>query len=234
MGCGVVYVAILIIAGIGRPPLDQPVLLQIYMLCITLVGLYGLVAIAWTASVIFVFMSIGVTSLSIQIILTRSSDNLGLQPYGSFIVAITVRIFVALTIGGLATITVPSPFIMSIFAFVSVTMIIWFIGTQYGLHRLIMDAKQRFINQIESQYYEGNTGEMPTNKQRESSDTNQAPTIEVQEIQAVITVKRQIDVLPNWPVNTRNILSLSGSIFASLISILGQPVQNLLLEILKF
>jgi len=244
---GTGYVILLAVTGVGSPPTAQPLPVRLYLFSITLIGLLGLVIISWILIVTFVFMAFGLQDLNIKIVLTRSDDNLGLQPYGAFIVSITVRIFAALAIGGFATITSPSAFVISNFAFGSTAILIWFLGTQYGLHKSIVRAKQRYTNQLEEHYPTEVRGGRLLHQESKigpnqalnirvqnqsipnSIDIQNSQSRELQDVQAVLEVKRRVDELPNWPVNTRNIIKLSGSVLASLLSVFGQPVYQVVI-----
>jgi hypothetical protein len=224
---GMGYVIGLAVTNVGNAPSGQPLAMRAYFWLTTLIGVFGLVVIGWTVFVIFVFMAIAAKQLPIRLVLTRNHNNLGLQPYGRFVVSITIRIFVALAIGGIATVTRPSPFIYSIFVFVSVVILSWFVGTQYGLHRSIVEAKERSLRKIEEEYPVQFPSEIVA-----STATDVGDGASIEHARTGIVLKRQIDSLPDWPVNLGNVLKLAGSVAGSTLSVFGSLVYEALAAVL--
>lgn len=216
------YVVLLAVTGIGAPPANRPVANIAFFWLMTFVGIGEVVAVLWTISVMFVFMAIYATNLDIRLDPLRGSENLGLQPYGSFVVGITIRLFLVLAVGGFALFTTPSAFVTTLFVGGLCVFVIWFVGTQYGLHRAITRAKDEHrekVRGLQSDYdIEG------------QSD----PDIEqVRNARLATEYANHLDNLPSWPVTWRSVVRLVATIVITLISV-GSGLVEIITHLLSF
>lgn len=191
---GVTYVVSLVVTGAGRFPVDSPLLVQWYYWSLTVAGLVGIVFMAWIAVVMAVFMGVAVRAFPVRIVLTGVRDNLGLESYGKLVTATTWRTLVALGIGGIAMVLRPSPFIITVFAFVATFVVTWFVVVQYGVHRSIVASKEAAIRRLERQHSSDVLGPISAR--------------ELEDMESVVAVERQIRRLPNWPVGLANVVTV--------------------------
>lgn len=140
---------ILAVTGVGNPPANRPFPNIVFFWVLTGIGVLQVVLLLWVILVIFEFMTFFVQELDVVINPLRRRENLGIQPYGSFIISITSRIFLALAVGGFGIITTPSPFGVVLFVTGLVALLAWFLGTQYGLHRSIIRGKDEYRKHLE-------------------------------------------------------------------------------------
>lgn len=212
------YVVLLAVTGIGNPPANRPWPNIAFFWGMTVVGLAEAVVLLWTVYVMFAYMAIHVTELDIALDPLRASENLGLEPYGTFVVSITSRIFVVLAVGGFALFTNPSAFTVTLFIGGIVLFVAWFVSTQYGLHVAILESKDRYRDTVRD-LFEGDGVH-----QRLTDD----PDFEsVRNARDGTEYVRHLDSLPDWPVTWKNLLRLVGSVVLTLLSVLTE-LGNLL------
>jgi len=207
--CGSSYLIFLYISGLGNTPSQWPEAMQWHFILLSIVGIYVISLMVWIVVVMAVFMTFEIQELEMNIVLTRRQNNLGLESYSSLIVTIAVRMFLALAVGGFALVTVPSPFILSVFLLGSLLIIAWFVGTQYGLHRLIVTGKQQFVELLEQSH--------PAIRDSEAVLNDKTSR---EEIESAILKMEQINELPDWPVTVQGVIKFVGSFFISAFSLL--------------
>jgi len=215
------YVALLAATGIGNPPHDRPLPVAAFYWLMTAVGVGEVVVLAWTILVTFVFMGVRAADLRIAIDPLRGHENLGLRPYGAFVVSIASRLFVALAAGGFALLTAPSPFATTLFVGGVLVFVAWFAGTQYGLHRSILRAKQRHRERVRELY------------ENHAPDAVEDPDIEhVRNACDAAEYARQLDRLPDWPVTWRSALQVVATVVVSLVSV-GSGIIEIIAHLLS-
>lgn len=216
------YVVLLAVTGIGAPPGGRPVANIAFFWLMTLIGIGEVVVLLWTISVMFVFMAIYAENLDIRLDPLRGSENLGLQPYGSFVVGITIRLFLVLAVGGFALFATPSAFVTTLFVGGLVVFVIWFVGTQYGLHRSIRRAKdghREKVRAMQSDY---------------DIESRSDPDIEqVRNARLATEYANHLDNLPSWPVTWRSVVRLIVTIVITLISV-GSGLVEIITHLLSF
>lgn len=191
---------------VGNPP-GGPAPVRAFMILLTFFGIFGIGVFLWILLVMFVFMTVGVTDLPIHVTPTSPYDNLGLEPYSKFVVAITVRIFLTLALGGVAIFTVGSPFIVSLVVLNTTVIFLWFVGTQYGLHVSILQSKRDYSPWVKPGH-SATLDEGPTRKWDSDS---------IRVSNSLFETRRQIRQLPNWPVNFTSVLTVVSSAGISLL-----------------
>lgn len=216
------YVVVLAVTGIGAPPTDRPVADIAFFWLLTAIGIGEVVVLLWTISVMFVFMAIYAQHLDIKLDPLRGPENLGLQPYGSFVVGITIRLFLVLAVGGFSLFTTPSAFITTLFVGGLCVFAIWFVGTQYGLHRSISRAKDEHREKVRAMHSDYDI------------ETNSDPDIEqVRNARLATEYANQLDSLPSWPVTWRSIVRLVATIVITLVSV-GSGLVEIITHLLSF
>lgn len=216
------YVVVLAVTGIGAPPANRPVANIAFFWLMTAIGLGETVVLLWTVSVMFVFMAIYAQALDIKLDPLRGPDNLGLQPYGSFVVGITIRLFLVLAVGGFSLLTTPSAFVTTLFVGGLCLFAIWFIGTQYGLHRSISRAKAEHREKVRGMHSDYDIeGETDPDFER------------VRNARLATEYANQLDNLPNWPVTWRSVVRLLATILITLVSV-GSGIVEIITHLLSF
>lgn len=208
------YVVLLAVTGIGAPPANRPVANIAFFWLMTFVGIGEVVVVLWTISVMFVFMAYYAQDLDIRLDPLRGSENLGLQPYGSFVVGITIRLFLVLAVGGFSLFATASAFVATLFVGGLCLFIIWFVGTQYGLHKSISSAKDEHREQVRA---------MQSDYDIEAKSD---PDIEqVRNARLATEYTNHLDNLPSWPVTWRSVVRLVATIVITLISVASGLVE---------
>lgn len=216
------YVVLLAVTGIGNPPANRPWPNIAFFWLMTGVGLIEVIALLWTVAVMFAYMTYHVRRLEVALNPLRESENLGLQPYGTFVVSITSRIFLVLAVGGFGVLTTPSAFTVTLFVGGIVVFLVWFVSTQYGLHVAIVRAKERYRDQLQ----EVAPGD------RFSLQSSDEPDIDhVREARDAVLYARHLQNLPDWPVTWKNLLQLAGSLALTLLSV-GSQLQDIVVSML--
>lgn len=215
------YVVVLAVTGIGNPPHDRPLATAAFYWLMTLIGIGEVVVLAWTILITFVFMGLQANDLRIAIDPLRKHENLGLRPYGAFVVSIASRLFLALAVGGFALLTAPSPFATTLFVGGVGVFLAWFVGTQYGLHRSILRAKQRHRERVRELY-----------KGYHPDAIDEADIEHVRHTCDAAEYARQLDRLPNWPVTWRSALQVVATVIISLVSV-GSGIIDIIAHVLS-
>lgn len=200
---------------VGNPP-GGSVPVRAFLIVLTFFGVFAIGVFFWILIVMFVFMTVGVADMPIHVTPTSRYDNLGLEPYSSFVVAITVRVFLTLALGGFATITNPSPFIVSLVVLNTTIIFLWFVGTQYGLHVSIVRSKKAYIPWVKP-WHSATLKPGPT-RSRESNSLVVSDSL--------FETRRQIRRLPNWPVNFTSVLAVVSSAGVSLLPAFSPVLQT--------
>lgn len=199
---------------VGNPP-GGPVPVRAFLILLTFFGIFAIAVFFWILLVMFVFMTVGVTDMPIHVTPTSRYDNLGLEPYSSFVVAITVRVFLTLALGGFAIITKRSPFIVSLVVLNTTVIFLWFVGTQYGLHVSILRSKKAYSPWVKP-WHSATLKPGPT-RSRESESLVVSDSL--------FETRRQIRRLPNWPVDFTSVLTVVSSAGVSLIPAFSPVLQ---------
>lgn len=216
------YVVLLAVTGIGNPPSDRPWPNIAFFWGMTVVGLIEVVALLWAVAVMFAYMARHAQRLEVALDPLREPENLGLQPYGTFVVAITSRIFLVLAVGGFGVLTTPSPFTVTLFVGGIIVFLAWFASTQYGLHIAIVNAKERYREELRA----------VTPKAGFELQSSDDPDIDrVREARDAVLYARHLENLPDWPITWKNLFRLAGSLALTLLSV-GTQLQDLLLSTL--
>ncbi|MEF8915514.1 hypothetical protein [Natronomonas sp.] len=216
------YVVLLAVTGIGSPPANRPVANIVFFWMMTFVGIGEAVVLLWTISVTFVFMAIYAQDLDIKLDPLRGPENLGLRPYGSFVVSITIRLFLVLAVGGFSLFTTPSAFVTTLFVGGLCVFGIWFVGTQYGLHRSISRAKDRHREKVRAMHSDYDI------------EAKSDPDIEqVRNARLATEYANQLDSLPSWPVTWRSVVRLVATIVITLVSV-GSGLVEIITHLLSF
>lgn len=214
------YVVLLAVTGIGNPPANRPWPNIAFFWGMIVVGLVEVIALLWTVAVMFAYMTFHVQKqLEVGIDPLRGPENLGLQPYGTFVVAITSRIFLALAVGGFRVLARPSAFAVTLFVGGIIVFLAWFVSTQYGLHIAILRAKSHYRDQLR-ELTPGDDFAL------EASDEPNIDT--VRDARDAALYARHLQDLPDWPFTWKNLLKLAGSLALTLLSI-GTQLWELLL-----
>lgn len=212
------YVVLLAVTGIGSPPADRPWPNIAFFWGMTVVGLVEVIALLWVVAVMFAYMTRHVQPLDVALDPLRKPENLGLQPYGTFVVRITSRIFLVLAVGGFGVLTTPSAFTVTLFLGGIVVFLAWFASTQYGLHVAILRAKRRYREQLREV------------APADGFALQSADDLDIDSVRAArdaVLYARDLEELPDWPVTWKNLLQLAGSIALTIFSI-GTQLQDLI------
>lgn len=216
------YVVLLAVTGIGAPPANRPVANIAFFWLMTFIGIGEAVVLLWTISVTFVFMAIYAQDLNIKLDPLRGPENLGLQPYGSFVVSITIRLFLVLAVGGFSLFATPSAFVTTLFIGGLCVFLVWFVGTQYGLHQAISRAKDNHREKVRGMHSDYDI------------DAQSNPDIEqVRNARLATEYANQLDRLPSWPVTWRSVVQLVATILITLISV-GSGLVDIVTHLLSF
>lgn len=205
---------------VGNPP-GGPVPIRAFLILLTFFGIFAIGVFLWILLVMFVFMTVGVSDMPIHVTPTSQYDNLGLEPYSKFVVAITVRVFLTLALGGFAIITERSPFIVSLVVLNTTVIFLWFVGTQYGLHVSILRSKKNSGPWVKPWH----SATLDDGAIRNSDSDSLLVSNNLFE------TRRQIRRLPNWPVNFTSVLTVVSSAGISLLPAFSPVLQTVVSQL---
>lgn len=200
----ILLLVVVLVVGVGvqflqGSPRGKPPFVQSYFIFLTFMGLFAIGVLLWVFSVVFVYSTRNVPTLSVNIPPTSEWGNLGFAPYGAFVTAITFRITLTLALGLVAIATIDSfPFIVGLAVFNLGTILVWFFGAQWGIHRAIVTSKREHLRTLEIE------------RERDGSSSMNAAN-------EIYTLRRNIKDLPEWPVNFSSVLTVVGSWIASVV-----------------
>ena len=168
--------------------------LQAYVVLTIAFVNFGLCQGFWTTGCLVWFMGIRAIDKPIRISAARSVDNLGLRPYGEFILHAALIGFSGILVSGLGYLASPHPLLMVVTVLGSVLLIAWYIGAQYGLHKSMVQAKRERLKQLNETY---------VNFADHCFDTTAETSAEfINETRSLLDLKREIEKLPTWPGKT--------------------------------
>lgn len=144
------------------------------------------------------YLALRVTRFTIQLNPMLENEHYGLEPFGRFLF---YTLFIGLAIvaiaGGVGLVT-RNP-ILWIFTVLGTPLVLaWFVGSQYGIHRAIVNTKQARLRRL----HERHADQMD----RTFLHSTPEPDIEaVSRSESFVHIKNHIRDLPNWPTDTRTV-----------------------------
>lgn len=166
--------------------------LQAYVILTIALLSFGLSHGFWITGCLVWFMGHRAAKLPIRLSAVRSIDNLGLEPYGKFILHGALIGFLGLIVTGLGYLLSPHPLLMAVTILGSILFIGWYIGAQYGLHRSMVQAKKDRLDELNDAY-------MRLNREWWDDSTSEISTEDALKNHCLIGFKCEIEDLPTWP-----------------------------------
>lgn len=186
------------LSGLG---LVSSVLYLIFLGTMVVLSGFAIYAGIWWGGVVALYMGVKVADCQIRLDITRTSDNLGLRPYGIHVLKISAIVSVGLAIAAWTLVSRFNLFSLVLVGAGIVVLPTLFVGSQYGLHRAIQHSKDRRLQDLRGTYTD--------DLDRWFSDrpVEQQPASDLEEqvrVHSMIMTKREIEALPEWPTKARD------------------------------
>lgn len=207
------YVFWLVVLALLVPPtLPAPVEAQALFVA------YSLVVVAWatttlTTAVTFIgvtclYLSVRASQFPIRLKIMRRYASYGLEPYGSFLFHTMFFGLAAVAVAGLAGLATGNPLLLLFAVLGTPLVVVWFIGSQYGIHLAIVSTKLRRLKVLDENY----TEELD---QVFIESTPEPDLKTIQDSNSFIEVKNEIESLPNWPTSMKTLYQVVTTIVLS-------------------
>ena len=135
---------------------DPAVLLvfSAYHVLLALISGFAMFVVLWVGGLFTWFMGVRIASMELRLEVTRAAENLGLSPYGRFVLEMSVVFFLGLVVTGWSLVNRFNAFSALLTLVGTVGLPAFFVGSQYGIHRAIQRTKRLRLAAIESEYRE--------------------------------------------------------------------------------
>jgi hypothetical protein len=196
---------VIVINAVGIEPVALSFSLRsaVYVSGLLLIGAVHTIGgyfLFWAAVVFVYFLGYRIRDFDVRLDATKSPENLGLERYGTFIFKILTIPFIALVITGWTGFIRPNVMIYLLTICGSVLIPLAFVGSQYGLHIAIQRAKEERLQDLRDSY----AADIDMYFSSASSGNTVNETSDVR-INSMLSVKNEIDKLPEWPANIQRL-----------------------------
>lgn len=164
-------------------------------------------------ALIFIYLSIRIAQFPIKLNLMRVSDRFGLEPFGRFIFKILIIALATIFLAGAIGLYAWNELMIVFAAMATPLVLLFFVGMQYGIHRGIIRTKQSRLQKIHEEHAD--------DLDRIYCESTPEPEVEaISQSKDFITLKEEIEALPNWPTDTRTVYQVvSASVLSNLPSL---------------
>lgn len=153
--------------------------------------------------------------MPVRIDVLYPTSSSGLEPFGQFVFHTLILGLLAVGVTGTLGLVAADPLLMLAAVIITAIMVPWFVGSQYGLHRAIGRAKRDRLERL----YETHRDDF---RQLASSRTPEPDFATIQYSHSFIVIKREIEALPEWPVNAKTIRrAVSATVVTNLPAVVG-------------
>lgn len=200
-------------ALVGVAWTNLPAVMRIYYLVMYAFVLGVGVLSSWIVTVGIVYMGRRIASLPVKLDVTRHVERLGFDEYGGLVLRCSFVTLVAVTVSGFQVSRDANPYLVMGYGFVTLVPVVGLVGTSYGIYRAIKRAKTQQLctlrethrDALDDWFLDGDLDRY-------------APT--GYDLHAFVTAKREIERLPEWPVNVNGVAQLLAAVVASNLSLL--------------
>lgn len=197
--------------GIDSVTINLGIPAVIYLLCLLLIGVVHIIGsyfLFWAAAVFIYFLGYRIKEFDIRLDATKAPENLGLEPYGTFVIKLLSLPFLALIITGWTGFIQPNILVYLLTICGSVLIPLAFVGSQYGLHTAIQRAKEERLRDLRESYAE----DIDVHFSSKSLDFDSIDNSEAR-INSMLSVKNEIENLPEWPANINRLKQAGFGLF---------------------
>jgi len=190
------------------------VLVGYYLFIVGYASLSLFTAVAFLGTA-WLFLTFRASQFRIRLNLMAGDTHFGLEPFGRFIFHTLLIGFGMVTTAGLIGLATMNPLLL-LFAVLMTPLIVgWFVGSIYGLHRAIVDTKRARLSKLHERHAE--------DIDRIFLESTPEPNLQVvTNSDAFISLKNEIENLPNWPTDVRLLLEVvSVTILSNIPSMIG-------------
>ena len=187
-----------------------PVALQTYFLGLFFVGVIVGSLTSWVVVVGVVYFGVKIQELDIRLEITRKRQKLGLQPYNRGIGMSLFCYFLAYASTTVFAFQEPNPVFITGAFIMSSLAIGGFIASQYGLHRAIVNSKEKRLAELRSEFEQDLEYWFEHSEPNPSSDDLGAG-----EMAEFLAVQESIEQIPEWPINITSIYGVFSATVAS-------------------
>lgn len=149
----------------------------------------------------FLFLSIITRHLALQfadftvrLSMVQQQDRYGFRPFASFLLrTVVIGVAMAGTAGIIGLVTM-NQMLLLFSSLLTPLILVWFFGAQYGFHAAIVGTKQGRLERLHQEHADQINKVFLENTPEPGLET-------VTATESFVTVKDQIESLPNWPVD---------------------------------
>lgn len=178
------------------------VLYQVGFAALTIVTLLSLLWVAW------LFMGYRVTAFTVVLENLRKPDRPGLEPYGRLLFIAPLPGFFAAALTGVVGLVSSDTILLVTASIATAVLVFAFVGGQVGLHVAIVRSKKDCLTELERQYQ----AEL---EQVFHPSTTETPSQAIQDSEAYLSVKQEIETLPEWPTSLLNVYQFTSVVLLS-------------------
>jgi hypothetical protein len=200
---GATYVGWAVALGVVLPT-DLPAALPVRLLAVGyflfVVGFATMTLFTATAFVAItgLYLAVRITDFTIQLNPMLEDEHYGLEPFGRFLFhTLFIGLAMVATAGGVGLVT-RNPVLWLFTVLGTPLVLVWFVGSQYGIHRAIVNTKRARLRRLHERYAE----------QMDRTFLNSTPEPDIDAIsrsESFVRIKDHIRELPNWPTDTRTV-----------------------------
>lgn len=145
-----------------------------------------------------VFMTVRASKLPIRLNFMLRNEHYGLRPFGRFLFSTLFIFLAAVAVAGGVGLLTFNPLLLIFAALGTPLALAWFVASQWGIHRAIVKTKRSRLRNIQNAYAD--------QMDQICVDSTPEPDIEtIDRTESFITLKEEIEELPDWPSDTKTL-----------------------------
>lgn len=175
-------------------------------------SLFTAVAFLGTA---WLFLTFRASQFRIRLNLMAGDTHFGLDPFARFIYHTLLIGFGMVATAGVIGLVTANPLLLLFAVLMTPLLVGWFVGSIYGLHQAIVDTKRARLSRLHEKHAE--------DIDRVFLESTPEPDLQVvTNSDAFISLKNEIENLPNWPTDVRLVIEvLSVTVLSNIPSMIG-------------
>lgn len=144
------------------------------------------------------YLGVRITRFTIQLNPMLENEHYGLEPLGRFLFhTLFIGLAMVAIAGGVGLVTW-NP-VLWVFTLLGTPLVLtWFVGSQYGIHRAIVNTKRARLRRLHERHAE----------QMDQTFLHSTPEPDIEAVsrsESFVHIKNHIKDLPNWPTDTRTV-----------------------------
>jgi hypothetical protein len=172
----------------------------------------------WIASVGSVYMGRRIADFSVRLDVTRHRERLGFGDYGGMLLRGALAALLAVTVSALYVSQDANPYLVVGYAFVTLVPVVGLFAASYGVYRAVRRAKTERLDDLRETYDDVLHDWFLADRVHRYAPADDLDTF--------LAAKREVERLPEWPVNASGIAQLLAAVVASNLSLVLQLVVS--------